>query len=193
MQVLNSGFIKLSFEDYIAMQDLIKAAGKVKILILDVDGILTNGHIIYDANGVETKQFSVKDGMGIKALRKIGIKTAIITARTSPMVEKRAAELGIDYVVQGRSDKLAAMQELLIDLPYNLADCAYMGDDLTDLKALQSVGFAASVPNAHHEVISRVMMVTTQQGGNGAVREVCDLILKGHGKYNDYLSDYLLD
>ncbi len=174
------------------MQDLIKQAGKVKLLVLDVDGILSDGKIIYDANGVETKQFNVKDGIGTKALKKIGIPTAIITGRTSPMVAKRAEEMGVAHVVQGRDDKLVALDELLKDLPYELADCAYMGDDLPDLKALQSVGFSATVPNAHQEVLSRVMMVTTRAGGEGAVREVCDLILKGHDKYDEHLSDYLL-
>lgn len=175
------------------MQDLIKAAGNVKLLVLDVDGILSNGYITYDANGIETKSFNVKDGIGVKSLKTAGVKTAIITGRSSAMVDKRAKEMGIDYVVQGRDDKLAALKELLSDLSIELADCAYMGDDLPDIKALQSVGFSATVPNAHQDVLSRVMMVTTRDGGEGAVREVCDLILKGHGKYDEYLSQYILD
>lgn len=175
------------------MQDLINAAGKVKLLALDVDGILSNGHIVYDANGTETKCFNVKDGMGVKSLQLANVKTAIITGRSSAMVEKRAKEMGIDYVVQGRDDKLSALKELLAELPIELEDCAYMGDDLPDIKALQSVGFSATVANAHPEVLNRVMMVTTRSGGEGAVREVCDLILKGHGKYDEYLSQYVID
>lgn len=178
------------------MQDLINKAGQVKLLVLDVDGILSNGQIIYDAHGVETKAFSVQDGVGIKSLKRYGILTAIITGRSSPMVEKRAAEIGIDYVVQGRDDKLLVLTELLMmvdsHLKITLADCAYMGDDLPDIKAMQSVGFAATVPNAHSEVINRSDMVTTRAGGYGAVREVCDLILKGHGHYAEYLSHYTL-
>ncbi|WP_227429659.1 KdsC family phosphatase [Psychrobacter sp. I-STPA6b] len=174
------------------MCDLINEAGKVKLLALDVDGILSNGQIIYDANGIETKAFYVQDGVGVKALKKYGIKTAIITGRKSPMVEKRAKEIGIDYVVQGRDDKLVALNELLADIELSLAECAYMGDDLPDIKALQSVGFSATVPNAHQEVLSRVMMVTSRTGGMGAVREVCDLILKGHGVYDDYIQQYVL-
>lgn len=174
------------------MQDLIKEASKVKLLVLDVDGILTDGSIIYDGNGIETKKFSVKDGIGIKALKRIGIPTAIITGRSSPMVEKRAKELNIDHVVQGRTDKLAALSELLKELPFELKDCAYMGDDLPDLKAIESVVFSATVPNAHQEVISRAMMVTSHSGGTGAVREVCDLILKGHNKYDEHISEFLL-
>lgn len=179
------------------MKDLLEKASKVKMLVLDVDGILSDGKIIYDANGVETKAFSVQDGIGTKALGKYGIKTAIITGRTSPMVEKRANEIGIDHLVQGRDDKLVALQELLKDLQadgsnISVQDCAYMGDDLPDIKALQSVGFAATVPNAHSEVINRVDMVTTNAGGCGAVREVCDLILKGHGHYDDFIAGYVL-
>ncbi len=178
------------------MQDLIKKAAQVKLLVLDVDGILSNGQIIYDANGIETKAFSVQDGVGIKSLARYGILTAIITGRSSPMVDKRAQEIGIDYVVQGRDDKLMALTELLAgmkDLNISAADCAYMGDDLPDIKALQTVGFAATVPNAHSEVINRCDMVTTRAGGYGAVREVCDLILKGHGHYQDFIAQYTLD
>lgn len=179
------------------MQDLIQKAGQVKMLVLDVDGILSNGQIIYNANGIETKAFSVQDGVGIKSLARYGILTAIITGRSSPMVNKRADEIGIDYVVQGRDDKLIALKELLatLDPALNIRaeDCAYMGDDLPDIKAMQTVGFAATVPNAHSEVIKRSDMVTTRAGGTGAVREVCDLILKGHGHYHDFIAHYTLD
>ena len=175
------------------MQDLIKKAGQVQLLVMDVDGILSNGQIIYDANGVETKAFSVQDGVGIKSLARYGILTAIITGRSSAMVNQRATELGVDYVVQGRDDKLVALNELLATLNMTAADCAYMGDDLPDIKAMQTVGFAPTVPNAHAEVINRSDMVTTRAGGCGAVREVCDLILKGHGHYQDFIAHYTLD
>lgn len=179
------------------MQDLTKKAGQVKLLIMDVDGILSNGQIIYDANGIETKAFSVQDGVGVKSLSRYGILTAIITGRSSPMVDKRAKEMGVKYVVQGRDDKIVALNELLdmLDPALNIttADCAYMGDDLPDIKAMQTVGFAATVPNAHSEVINRSDMVTTRAGGTGAVREVCDLILKGHGHYQDFIAHYTLD
>lgn len=175
------------------MQDLIKKAGQVQLLVLDVDGVLSNGQIIYDGNGVETKAFSVQDGVGIKSLARYGISTAIITGRSSPMVNKRATEMGVDYVIQGRDDKLVALNELLSTLTITAAECAYMGDDLPDIKAMQTVGFAATVPNAHAEVINRCDMVTTRAGGYGAVREICDLILKGHGHYKDFIDEYTLD
>ena len=180
------------------MQDLIKKAGQVKLLVMDVDGILSNGQIIYDANGIETKAFSVQDGVGVQSLARYGILTAIITGRSSPMVDKRALEMGVDYVVQGRDDKLVALNELLLSmldpaLGITAADCAYMGDDLPDIKAMQTVGFAATVPNAHAEVVKRSDMVTTRAGGTGVVREICDLILKGHGHYSDFIAHYTLD
>ena len=179
------------------MQDLIAKAGKVKLLVMDVDGILSDGQIIYDGNGIETKAFSVQDGVGIKSLARYGILTAIITGRSSAMVNKRATEIGVNHVVQGRDDKLIALNELLssLDPALNITadDCAYMGDDLPDIKAMQTVGFAATVPNAHAEVIQRSDMVTTRSGGTGAVREICDLILKGHGHYQDFIASYTLD
>ena len=179
------------------MQDLIEKAKQVKLLVMDVDGILSNGQIIYDANGIETKAFSVHDGVGVKSLARYGILTAIITGRSSAMVDKRAKEMGVNYVVQGRDDKLVALTELLSmldpELHITAADCAYMGDDLPDIKAMQTVGFAATVPNAHAEVINRSDMVTTRAGGTGAVREVCDLILKGHGHYQDFIAHYTLN
>lgn len=174
-------------------EEILAKAKGIKLLALDVDGILSNGQIIYDANGVETKAFYVQDGVGIKALQKYGILTAIITGRNSPMVAKRAAELSIDHVVQGRDDKLVALTELAESLGLALDECAYMGDDLPDIKAIQKAGLGATVPNAHAEVASRADMITARAGGQGAVREVCDLLLKAHGHYDDFMSAYLLD
>lgn len=180
------------------MTDLLKKAANIKLLALDVDGILSDGKIIFDANGVESKQFHVQDGLGITALHQYGIHVAIITGRISPMVAKRADELNIIHVLQGRDDKLTALKELLaskellanLSSPISLNECAYMGDDLPDIKALQAVGFAATVPNAHREVINRVDMVTTRTSGEGAVREVCDLILKATGHYQDFIAKF---
>lgn len=173
------------------MQNLIEQASQVKLFVLDVDGVLSDGKIIYDANGVETKNFHVQDGFGIECLHKAGIKTAIITGRSSPIVEKRAKELKITHFMQGRPDKLEALNEILADGNISLAECAYMGDDWVDIKAMQAVGFCATVPNAHGEVIKRASMVTTHAGGHGAVREVCDIILKATGHYNTLLADYI--
>lgn len=176
------------------MQTLLEKASKIKMLVMDVDGVLSDGKIIYDANGVETKNFHVQDGFGIELIHKAGIKTAIITGRSSPIVEKRAKELKISHFLQGRPDKLTALQEILAnDLKgkISLEECAYIGDDWVDIKAIQAVGFAVAVANAHSEVIKRVDMVTTRKGGEGAVRELCDLILKGTGNYEDSLNKIL--
>ena len=174
------------------MQSLINKAKNVKLLVMDVDGVLSNGHIIYDANGVETKQFNVQDGFGIQRLHQAGIQTAIITGRSSSIVSHRAKELKITHLVQGREDKLTALNELLASVGFSLAHCAYLGDDWPDIKALQSVGFAVTVPNANGEVIKRVDMVTTRAGGQGAVREVCDLILKATGQFDTILGGYVI-
>lgn len=175
------------------MQDILSKAQNVKLLALDVDGILSDGKIIYDANNVETKAFYVQDGVGIKALQKYGIEVAIITGRNSPMVSKRASELGITHIIQGRDDKVVALAELCETLNLSFDECAYMGDDLPDIKALQVVKFGASVPNGHPEVIKRVDMVTVRTGGNGAVREIADFILKARGYYDEFLAHYIAD
>lgn len=175
------------------MQNLMTKASQIKLLVMDVDGVLSNGQIIYDQNGHETKCFDVQDGFGIECLHQAGFQTAIITGRQSAMVDKRAKELKISHYLQGRSDKLTALQEILADTDITLAECAYVGDDWVDIKALQSVGFAVAVANAHNEVIKRVDMVTTRAGGHGAVREVCDVLLKATGHYDSILARYLAD
>ncbi len=177
------------------MQTLLKKASQIKMLVMDVDGVLSDGKIIYDANGVETKVFHVQDGFGIELLHKAGFKTAIITGRASPIVEKRAKELKITHFLQGRPDKLEALQEILANQEngaISLDECAYIGDDWVDIKAIQTVGFAVTVANAHDEVKNHVDMITTRQGGEGAVRELCDLLLKATGNFDAVLANYRL-
>lgn len=175
----------------LSLTELSEKAKKIKLLALDVDGILSDGKLIYDANGIESKAFFVQDGVGIKAVQQFGIQVAIITGRTSPMVEKRATELGIDQVIQGRDDKLTALIEVCQRLDLTLEECAYMGDDLPDIRALKAVGFSASVPNAHDEVKISVDFLTEKAGGAGAVREVCDLLLQAQDHYADFINQYL--
>ncbi len=170
---------------------VLNKATKIKLLALDVDGILSDGQIIYDANDVETKAFYVQDGVGIKALQQCGIQVAIITGRNSPMVARRAKELGIVHIIQGRDDKGVALTELADMLGLSLEQCAYMGDDLPDIKALQMAGLSASVPNAHTEVFTYADIVTTRLGGYGAVREICDIILKAQKQYKNFIGQYI--
>lgn len=166
-------------------------AKKIKLFAMDVDGILSDGKIIYNSYDVETKAFYVQDGMGLVALKEMGIILAIITGRTSPMVARRATELGIHHVVQGRDDKFVALSALAEQLGFSLEECAYMGDDWPDLKAIDEAGLGVSVPNGADIVQQVADVVTIKKGGDGAVREVCELILKAQGKYDDFIQRFL--
>lgn len=166
-------------------------AANVKLMIFDVDGVFTDGKLFFGPNGEELKVFHVLDGHGIKLLQQSGIQTAIISARQSLMVIKRAKDLGIEHVQLGVQDKLIAFDSLLSKTGIGALQCGYMGDDVIDLPILTRVGFAASVPNGHIEVRSRVDYVTESFGGNGAIREVCDLILQAQKKYLPLMEIYL--
>ena len=149
----------------------------IRLLVMDVDGVMTDGKIIYTSDGQEIKSFNIKDGLGIKRAQASGIETAIITGRTSPMVERRALELGIAHLVQGREDKLAALSDLLDQTNLLLDQVAYIGDDLPDLTAIESVKLGACPADAADEVKSRANWVSTRAGGDGCVRELCDLLV----------------
>lgn len=168
----------------------IQKAQKIKLFAMDVDGILSNGQIIYDSNGNETKAFYVQDGVGLKGLRDFGITLAIITGRASPMVTQRAKELGIAHVIQGQDDKFTQLSTLAVSLGLELNECAYMGDDLPDLMAIKYAGLGISVPNACSEVQEIADLVTTKQGGHGAVREACEFILKAQSRYDDFINGF---
>jgi 3-deoxy-D-manno-octulosonate 8-phosphate phosphatase (KDO 8-P phosphatase) len=172
-------------------EDAITRASRVRLMIFDVDGVLTDGSLHYDANGESTKTFNVLDGFGILLLQRAGISTAIITARKSEIVAKRAADLGIEHVFQGSHDKRAGFEELLERTSLTAQQCGYVGDDIIDLPVLSRVGFAACVPNGRPEVQARVHYVTQAGGGNGAVRELCDFILHAQDKYQAALAPYL--
>ena len=159
-----------------------KARG-IRLLVLDVDGILTDGKVTYSADGTETKSFHIQDGLGIKLLMEAGIDVAIITGRVSEMVRKRTSELGIKTVIQGREDKLEALEELITDKGLELNTIAYMGDDLPDYRAMCSVGLALTASDAHPDIIDIADWQSCRSGGCGAVREACDLILRAQGLY----------
>lgn len=169
----------------------VKIAG-VKLVIFDVDGVLTDGAIIYNDQGVETKAFNVKDGHGIKLLERAGVQTAIITARESRLVDYRAADLGIKLVFQGAKDKLKVFNGLLERLGLCAAETAYMGDDIIDLPVMSRAGFSATVSDAVDEVKERADYTASRPGGRGAVREVCDLILKAQGRWDEVVARYLV-
>ena len=169
----------------------LKKAAQIKLMIFDVDGILTDGSLHFGAEGEFLKTFNVLDGQGIRLLQDAGIVTAIISARQSPIVAKRAADLGISHLLQGIHDKKQAFEELTAILAIEPKHCGFIGDDVIDLPVLSRVGFSASVPNGHIEVRSRVDYVTQANGGSGAAREVCDFILQAQGKYDQVLSRFL--
>ncbi|HET6564687.1 MAG TPA: 3-deoxy-manno-octulosonate-8-phosphatase KdsC, partial [Xanthomonadales bacterium] len=162
--------------------EVVRKAREVRLLALDVDGVMTDGRLYFDQAGAETKAFSTRDGMGIKALQRCGITVALVTGRQSSMVDQRARELGIDLVFQGSDNKLAALQALQQTARLEASQIAYMGDDWIDLPVLKRVGFSASVADADPLVRQSVDWVTAEAGGKGAVRAVCNLILAAQGK-----------
>jgi 3-deoxy-D-manno-octulosonate 8-phosphate phosphatase (KDO 8-P phosphatase) len=166
---------------------------KVCLLLLDVDGVLTDGRITYDDQGRETKSFDVKDGHGIKLLMRAGIKVGIITGRRSPIVEHRAQELGISIVYQGALDKRVPYEAILAEQGLTDEQVAYVGDDLIDLPILHRVGFSAAVADAVDEVKAAVHYVARRRGGRGAVREICDHILKVSGRWPAVTARYGLE
>jgi 3-deoxy-D-manno-octulosonate 8-phosphate phosphatase (KDO 8-P phosphatase) len=165
-------------------------AARVKVMIFDVDGILTDGSLTYGPDGEITKTFNVLDGLGIQLLQKTGVITAIISARKSPIVLARARDLGINHVWQGHQDKRVAFAELLEQTGFTAEQCGYIGDDVIDLPLLTQVGFAVTVPTGHPEVQHRAHYVTRAGGGRGAVREVCDMVMRAQGNYEEALAPY---
>lgn len=166
---------------------------QLKLIILDVDGVMTDGAIICDGRGGELKSFNVRDGFGIKLAQRSGVDVAIITARSSEAVAQRARELGIELLIQGAVDKLGAYEEILDRTGLAPEQTAFVGDDLIDLPVLVRVGFSATVPDAPDEVKSRVDYVTRARGGHGAVREVVELVLKVKGLFGEVLKQYGVD
>ena len=166
-------------------------ARQVKVAAFDVDGILTDGRLYYSDSGEEIKAFNVQDGQGIKMLRESGVAVAIITSRSSRLVENRARDLGIDLLFQGVADKREAMNNLLRRLGLNLSAASYMGDDVIDLPVLRRCGFAVSVPDAPTIVRQHAHHVTGARGGHGAVREFAEFILQAQGTLDARLAEYL--
>jgi 3-deoxy-D-manno-octulosonate 8-phosphate phosphatase (KDO 8-P phosphatase) len=160
-------------------ENLAQRAKKVRLLALDVDGVLTPGTIVYGSSGEELKVFNVKDGLGIRRLRDGNISVAIITGRSSFAVDRRAKDLDICHVFQGIKDKWSVLTGLCRQLDISVDEVAYMGDDLPDLEVLEKVGLAACPADAVEVVLKVCHFVSKHEGGNGAVRELCDLIGKG--------------
>ena len=166
-------------------------AARVTVMIFDVDGVLTDGSLHYGPDGEALKTFNVLDGLGIQLLQQSGVAAAIISARRSPIVTRRAADLGIAHVYQGIHDKRIAFEQLLAATGASDQQCGYLGDDVIDFPLLLRVGFACTVPGGHATLQERVHYVTKAAGGRGAAREVCDLILRAQGNYDAVHAQYL--
>lgn len=167
-------------------------ARSVRLLALDVDGVLTDGSLYFHADGSESKAFNSLDGHGIKMLQASGVEVAIITGRRSKMVEQRAQALGIKTLFQGREDKLVALKSIQESKQLSWSQIAYCGDDLPDLSAIRAAGLGITVPNAPEYMVQYADMCTNRKGGEGAVREVCDFIMQAQGTLQDAIDHYLL-
>ncbi|OZI41147.1 phenylphosphate carboxylase subunit delta [Bordetella genomosp. 1] len=163
-------------------------AAAVRLMVFDVDGVLTDGSLYYGEHGEMFKRFHALDGHGLRLLMEGGLKVALITGRSGPIVDRRAAELGIADVQQGVRDKASALAELAQRHGVQLNQTGYMGDDVIDLPAMQRAGFAASVPGAPGYVSQAAHWISTQPGGSGAVRECCDLLLASQGRLGHFLA-----
>ena len=169
----------------------IKKAKKIKLLVCDVDGVLTDGGLYFDAQGRELKRFNVQDGLGLKLLMQSGIEVAVISARATPSVTHRMKNLGIKHYYGGQNDKKHTLQKLVKKLNITLEQVAYIGDDVIDLPVMLIVGLAIAVSNANQALLPHADYKTKAKGGNGAVREVCDMLLKTMGVYDNMLKNIL--
>lgn len=173
------------------MQDIMKRAAGIRLVIFDVDGVLTDGSLYIGDNGVEYKAFNSKDGLGMKLLQKNGVEVAIITARSSNVVKLRMESLGIKHLYQGQQEKLPAFENLRQRLGLSYEQIAYVGDDVIDLPVMRKVGLAITVADAHGLVKKHAHWQTTANGGRAAGREACEMIMQAQGTLDKALGEYL--
>lgn len=173
------------------MEAVIQRAKRIKLVVFDVDGVMTDGTLFVGDDGQEYKGFNSHDGHGMKMLRMSGVVSAIITGRTSRVVEIRAKNLGIAHIHQGAGDKLAVYNALLSELDVSAEESAFMGDDVVDLPCMRRAGLALSVPAAPPVVKQYAHYVTELGGGRGAVREICELLMRAQGTYDQQMAPFL--
>jgi 3-deoxy-D-manno-octulosonate 8-phosphate phosphatase (KDO 8-P phosphatase) len=171
-------------------QDIDTRAKRIKLLLMDCDGVLTDGQLELLENGDEQKTFHARDGQGISLFHRAGLKTGILSGRASGAVERRARELGMTYVRQNEKDKIKAFEEMLAQANVSADECAFIGDDLPDVPVMRRVGFAVTVADAVDETKQAAHYVTKVKGGRGAVREVTDLILKAQGRWEELMKRF---
>lgn len=172
------------------MKEILQRAKKIKLVVFDVDGVLTDGRLIYGDNGEEYKAFYAKDGLGMKLLMRSGIHIGIITARTSLLVKHRMDSLGIEHVYQGRLDKLNAFNDLIEKLQLDYEQTAFVGDDVVDLPVMEKVGLSITVKDAHPLVIEQAHWQTPLNGGRGAARNVCELIMQAQNTLTEQFNSF---
>jgi len=168
-----------------------RRASRIKLLLMDCDGVLTDGRLWLTEGGDEQKSFNTHDGLGLSLLHRAGLKSGIISGRSSSAVVRRADQLGIEFVRQGNPDKIEAFEEVMRLAGVDENEVAFVGDDLTDIPIMQRSEFAVAVADAVEETRSVAHYVTRAQGGRGAVREVIEIILKSQGRWNDLVQEYL--
>lgn len=173
------------------MRDTLNRAAKIKLVIFDVDGVLTDGSLYVGDGGEEYKAFYSRDGLGIRMLQQSGVEVGVITGRTSDVVRHRMASLGIEHVYQGRTEKLPAFEGLCAQLGLDFSQTAYVGDDVIDLPVMLKAGLAVAVADAHPLVAANAHWQTQQPGGRGAARDVCELIMQAQDTWQAQLAQYL--
>lgn len=171
-------------------QDLLNRAKSIKLVIFDVDGVMTDGGLTIGDDGQEYKTFNSQDGLGMKLLKASGVQIAIITGRTSNVVKQRSESIGVAHFYQGVDDKLVAFNELLVRVNMAPQNAAFMGDDIVDMPPMLRCGLAVSVPSAPEIVKNRAHYVTTKHGGHGAVRELCELIMHAQGTFKTQMAPF---
>jgi len=174
-------------------KNILNKAEKIKLLILDIDGVMTNGQLFLDDNFIQTKAFHVRDGFGIRQLIKEGLQIAVITGRESKLVSERIRELGIQYLFQNSPDKLPIYKNLLKNLNLQPENTSFMGDDLIDLPIMTQVGLSACPKDAYPFVLKHSDFISQYKGGKGAVRELCDLILHSKNRLEPICQQFLKD
>ncbi|MEE4362016.1 MAG: HAD family hydrolase [Pseudomonadales bacterium] len=172
-------------------RDVLDRCARIRLLSLDVDGVLTDGRLIYDETGGEAKAFSTQDGQALKMLAATGVTLAIITGRRSELVARRSAELRITHLHQGAEDKRATFRALLEQLDLDASQAAHMGDDIPDLPVLRDAGLALAPANLHPALRPHVHLVTRTAGGDGAVREACEILMRARGTWDEALAAWL--
>lgn len=173
------------------MQDILNLAKKIKLVVFDVDGVLTDGSLFFGDDGQEYKAFYSRDGLGIKLLQRTGVEVGIITARSSQLVNHRMENLGIEHLYQGRLDKIAAFKEMITKLNVSPEQTAYAGDDVVDLPVMKQAGLAIAVQDAHPFVKKHAHWITEHNGGRGAARDVCELIMEAQGTLDEQLNYFM--